>query len=106
MISRALSAWLAKLPKLIEFKGVWHTDILPTKAVFILKPEGNPSALTDYRVLIITSTIYTEYGPSVDQGNLAAGQGNVPTKTYSRQLRGRAHMMGTTTQRYTSNTQL
>ena len=54
----AMSAWLAKLPNLVEKEGRWPIDILPTQVVFPRKPESYPNALSDHKVLLITSTIY------------------------------------------------
>ena len=57
-IPQALIAWLTKLLLIVELTGVWPQALLPTRAVFLVKLDGQPNDLTDYRVLLITSIIY------------------------------------------------
>ena len=57
MIPHELSAWIAKPAGLIEGTGKWPEDLLPTRAIFLAEPAGDPNNLTDYRVRLVTSTV-------------------------------------------------
>ena len=52
------SEWLANIYQMIEAEYCWPINMLRTRAAFLLKPAGNPNHLTNYRLLLSTSTLY------------------------------------------------
>ena len=59
LLPHAHSEWPTNIYELVERRHRWPTCMLPTRAIFLLKADGDPNMLTDYRVLMITSTHQT-----------------------------------------------
>ena len=50
--------WAAEMLTLIEKGEPWPLPALDARATFLLKPDGDSGVLTDYRILLLTSTLY------------------------------------------------
>ena len=79
--------WAAEMLTLIEQGEPWPLPALAARATFLLKPDGDSGVLSDYRILLLTSTLCRIWAKArmhhldpwarswADDGMLSAGPG-------------------------------